>query len=340
MKPALVNYLNLGLIVLALGIAFVVPFELFLLAYAILGPLHYLTEISWLHDRKYFTPAPRDWMPLWAIGIAGGVFLPGVFGPQSLLSQIPWVGQALKAYEYDMAFLGFGVALILVISRSLMVRSVCVLALIVALGIFHTNPQFISLFAVFLPSLIHVCIFTGLFMLWGALKGHSRSGYLTFVVFIAAGATAYLAPNLSEVTASTWAQNNFADGFKLLTASFLIDVGGMNSSQAYSLDFFHHPKALAAVRFLGFAYTYHYLNWFSKTSVIKWHRISAPRYIAIVCVWLLSVGLYLSNYALGLSWLFTLSFVHVVLEFPLDQRSIYGVGSELLARMQPNRAAK
>ena len=27
---------------------------MFLFAYAFLGPLHYLTEISWLHDRQYF----------------------------------------------------------------------------------------------------------------------------------------------------------------------------------------------------------------------------------------------------------------------------------------------
>ena len=34
--------------------AFFLPFEVFLFAYAFLGPLHYLTEISWLHDRNIF----------------------------------------------------------------------------------------------------------------------------------------------------------------------------------------------------------------------------------------------------------------------------------------------
>src|ERR1700694_5930424 len=40
----------------ALAITYLVPFELLLLAYVVLGPAHYFTEISWLHDRSYFLP--------------------------------------------------------------------------------------------------------------------------------------------------------------------------------------------------------------------------------------------------------------------------------------------
>src|SRR5208337_4813876 len=47
-----------------------VPFELLLLAYGILGPLHYLTEISWLHDRHYFTNG-RGSLALWALAVVG-----------------------------------------------------------------------------------------------------------------------------------------------------------------------------------------------------------------------------------------------------------------------------
>ena len=47
---------HLGLMLTALGLAYLVPFELLLLAYVVLGPAHYATEISWLHDRKYFLP--------------------------------------------------------------------------------------------------------------------------------------------------------------------------------------------------------------------------------------------------------------------------------------------
>src|SRR6476646_132806 len=47
---------HLGLMCAALGITYLVPFELLLLSYVVLGPAHYFTEISWLHDRKYFLP--------------------------------------------------------------------------------------------------------------------------------------------------------------------------------------------------------------------------------------------------------------------------------------------
>src|SRR6202166_5375403 len=48
--------IHMGLMFAALGITYLVPFELLLLSYVILGPAHYFTEISWLHDRKYFLP--------------------------------------------------------------------------------------------------------------------------------------------------------------------------------------------------------------------------------------------------------------------------------------------
>src|ERR1700686_5900958 len=48
--------IHMGLMFAALGITYLVPFELLLLSYVVLGPAHYFTEISWLHDRKYFLP--------------------------------------------------------------------------------------------------------------------------------------------------------------------------------------------------------------------------------------------------------------------------------------------
>ena len=54
MKSETIDIINIGLLVLALLVAIVLPFELFLFSYAVLGPLHYLTEINWLDDKKYF----------------------------------------------------------------------------------------------------------------------------------------------------------------------------------------------------------------------------------------------------------------------------------------------
>src|ERR1700685_4774731 len=61
-----IDAVHLGLMLAALAITYVVPFELLLLSYVVLGPAHYFTEISWLHDRKYFLP----WRNV-AFGLAG-----------------------------------------------------------------------------------------------------------------------------------------------------------------------------------------------------------------------------------------------------------------------------
>ena len=64
-----INYINIALMVIAAVTAFFKPFETFLFAYAFFGPLHYLTEISWLHDRNYFTKGKYDFLFLLAAGI-------------------------------------------------------------------------------------------------------------------------------------------------------------------------------------------------------------------------------------------------------------------------------
>ena len=58
------DYINIALMIAAAILAFNLPFELFLFSYAILGPLHYLTEIGWLHQRNYFATGKRDYFIL------------------------------------------------------------------------------------------------------------------------------------------------------------------------------------------------------------------------------------------------------------------------------------
>ena len=58
------NYLNIGLMLVSALVALFLPFELFLFVYAVLGPLHYLTEIGWLHQKNYFTKGKYDFLAL------------------------------------------------------------------------------------------------------------------------------------------------------------------------------------------------------------------------------------------------------------------------------------
>jgi hypothetical protein len=83
------------------------------------------------------------------------------------------------------------------------------------------------------------------------------------------------------------------------------------------------------MRFIAFAYTYHYLNWFSKTKIIGWHEVPKIRIIAILVLWAFSIALYIKDYQMGFEWLYFLSFLHVLLEFPLNFISITGVFKEV-----------
>jgi hypothetical protein len=83
------------------------------------------------------------------------------------------------------------------------------------------------------------------------------------------------------------------------------------------------------MRFIAFAYTYHYLNWFSKTSVIQWHKVPRRTLAIVLAIWVVSVSLYAYDYMVGLKWLFLISLLHVLLEFPLNFRSIIGIGQEI-----------
>jgi hypothetical protein len=48
-------------------------------------------------------------------------------------------------------------------------------------------------------------------------------------------------------------------------------------------------------------------------------------------LWLTACGLYAYNYSVGLTFLFFLSFCHVLLEFPLNMFSIIGIGKETMS---------
>lgn len=47
-----------------------------------------------------------------------------------------------------------------------------------------------------------------------------------------------------------------------------------------------------ALRLIAFAYAYHYLNWFSKTGVIRWHEISRKRAFFVAMLYAASVAAY------------------------------------------------
>src|SRR5260370_9302863 len=94
-------------------VALYIPFELFLFAYAVLGPADYRTGIAWLHKLGYFTRGEQDY---WLLGgLAAALFLTAVWTGQDISQQQP-ISTA------SFTFLALGSALVLVLTDKLVPR--------------------------------------------------------------------------------------------------------------------------------------------------------------------------------------------------------------------------
>ncbi len=406
-KDDKINYLNIGLMLVTMVLAYYFPFETFLLAYAFLGPLHYLTEISWLHDRQYFTKGKYDFIPLLLIGIA-----------LSYAAFAKDAGFDMDFYNTFVEYSLFDKLLVLALFSSLLfafvknlpVKIFCILFLFIFISGWFSednkemNQSSTTVFALtsLLPTLIHVYVFTGLFMLFGALKSRSKTGLMSVGAFIilpiilifvvpvksktnyisSYGKEAYYADgdgffytnvsimdhfNLTETPNLTNKQyldsivnknpqsnqlpvaerKRISDSLStMLSADFIVPNRDneyymkpipvnkaipVNPRDFYWSSVFFSTFGIMLMRFIAFAYMYHYLNWFSKTEVIRWHKVPKIRFAAVLLIWLAACGLYAYDYALGLSFLFFLSFTHVLLEFPLNLVSIVGIGKETIS---------
>ncbi|MCF8443502.1 MAG: hypothetical protein K9G29_00740 [Crocinitomicaceae bacterium] len=405
-RDAQINYLNISLMFLSAIGAFFLPFEVFLFAYAFLGPLHYLTEISWLHDRNYFSKGKYDFIVLVIIG----VLLSYAAFAKDFGVNTDFYEAFVEANLFDkLLVLALFSAIIFALVENLIVKIISILFLFVFISGWLSpersadNNASTTVFALtsLLPTLIHVYVFTGLFMLYGALKSRSKTGLISVATFIVIpiilvfytpvdpktnflsdfGKKAYYAdgdgffytnvsildhfklideplltnkqyldsvvnkksadnqiPVAERARITDSLKNKLAENFivpnqeseyynKPIPVKFAIPI---NTKEYYWNSIFFSTFGIMLMRFIAFAYLYHYLNWFSKTEVIRWHKVPKIRFALVIGLWLTACGLYAYDYALGLSFLFFLSFSHVLLEFPLNIVSIVGIGKETL----------
>lgn len=329
-----INYLNVGLILLSCAAAFLWPFELFLLAYAVLGPLHYLTEISWLHDKNYFTHAARakrSWLLL-----VGATMLVVLYG---IIVAATQTSAASPTWEIALFYLVFvaAIAAALKLSRSFQIL-LLVMTLILLLAL--SSWRYYAIIAFFLITIIHVFIFTAAFILHGALKSRSLSALLSLGVFLACAVSFFVfVPEAGGYTVSEYVRGSYSS-FNALNAE-LIKLLGLGQGRTAS-EIYESGTGLSVMRFIAFAYTYHYLNWFSKTSVIRWHEVARGRVVLISALWVCALVLYARNYEMGMTVLYSLSILHVMLEFPLNHQTFLGITRETraLVRPQPSTVAQ
>lgn len=326
-----VDYLNIGLMIISLVLAFKLPFELFLFSYAVLGPLHYLTEIGWLHKHQYYTKKKKDYFLIGFLCLLA--FLSYMFSIMddweatasfaNKLNKTP-IGKFFSDWAISFIFLALMASIALAAFSKVLYRTIFIAIAIVASVLLHKNFDYKVIFGVFLPTIIHVSLFTLLFMLFGAMKSKLSTGYLSVGVYIICVILIFTASaksnyQVGEYVANSYDRNGFLTVNKFMGSWF---YGAKQMTYTTGIG-------LTIQRFIAFAYTYHYLNWFSKTNIIRWHEVPKRAIIISVSLWIVSVGLYAYDYKTGFIALILLSNLHVFLEFPLNYKSVEGIVTSL-----------
>jgi hypothetical protein len=295
------DLVHLALLLGSLALAYVLPFELLLLSYIILGPAHYFTQISWMHDRRYFLPH-RALAAVLALAALGGMFI----------AQPYWSGVLLWCCLFAAAIAGLGFSP----RRALMLgAAAATLTLLMAME----GAPF-AMIAILLPTFIHVSIFTLVFMTLGAIRARSGAQFVVIGFYLVAIAAILIVPPSTRTVVPVFArlgQYYFGDIAPSLGALFGVPA----------LQFAGRVTGL-----LSFVYTYHYLNWFIKADVIRWTRMPRPRLIGVAVLSAASTGLCFYNYDVGITVLLLVSLAHVLLEFPLDAIAVRDLAGMVFGR--------
>jgi hypothetical protein len=301
-------------------VAFFIPFELFLFSYGILGPLHYLTEIGWLHKKNYFTKGKYDFIYLIV----------------ACILMMIWIYRPPKSESLTTDIILFSVfaSIVFVFIKDWLYRIVLFALALVLIAFVNDAPLYVIWIGIFLPTIVHVFIFTWAFMAYGTLKERSLHGLVSILALIGCSVVLFMVqPQNLNYEVSEYTRKSYRLFGEL--NFYLINLFNMDQLTEIK-QIFTANAGFVIMRFIAFAYTYHYLNWFSKTSVIKWHLVPRKTLIFTVVLWLFSIALYVYDYNIGLKALFFLSFLHVFLEFPLNVVSFTGIGKEVMSIRKSN----
>lgn len=322
------DFLNILFIIVAAFLALLLPFELFLFSYAFLGPLHYLTEINWLNSKNYFS---KSKLPIYFI-IAFTLLLGLLYAFSSFGIISSWMPKArlvtIATYLILLSFLlVFCAELLKEKLTKLKYHEIIIFGVSIALTVIllrnNYNAHLVTF--IFLPTLIHVFIFTFLFMWIGYLKKPNSLAFISLMLMVAVPVIIACMPSdiLFHKTSTAAVDTYINSGFQSLNTSLYRTFYGVAIPEN---NFYETTQGLKIQSFIAFAYTYHYLNWFAKINIVGWSKsISKTNFIVILFLWLIAVGIYIYDFKTGLLVLFFMSLGHVLLEFPLNIKVMKGI---------------
>ncbi|QIE58308.1 hypothetical protein G5B37_01605 [Rasiella rasia] len=315
-----IDKLNFLLIILSFVLACFLPFELFLFSYAFFGPLHYLTETNWIRDKKYFVDNTH-WKYI--------VFISAIIYSLPYIFSLPFWSHLLdestisfftkNLVKYTNMLLLF-VLVSAISSAFFKTYKAFIISFMFTLGFsfwLYTTDIYILILGLLLPTIIHVYVFTILFMIYGIRKEKNTFGIVNVALVLLLPISLFFIDldffsyRFSDIIKANYIDNNF----HVLNAN-LANIFGVYED----LKFFFYEKIDLKIQiFIAFAYLYHYLNWFSKTTIIGWHKqLNRKKTIIIFSVWIVLLAAYYYDYRLGLILSIFFSISHVMFEFPLN----------------------
>jgi hypothetical protein len=288
--------IHFALMLAAVALSYLLPFELVLLSYVFLGPAHYLTEISWLHDRDYFLPHRGIALTLIVVALA-----------VSFVENAYWFGVVV--------WTAFIVCALLSGARTALQGMILVIAAVAATMFLANHGPGFAIVGVLLPTLVHVSLFTLVFMVLGAARSRSPAQFGLVAAYLVAIVLIMAVPPSAATTIPALA--------RLAHDSF----GNVPQALGYALGMPDLKLDARLTGLLSFVYTYHYLNWFIKAEVIRWTDVPKSRLALIAALSIAATGFYFYDYVLGFALLLSLSLTHVLLEFSLNSVSLRQLGA-------------
>ena len=300
--------LNLILLIFSVLLSLFFPVSTFVWAYAILGPLHYLTQLNWLYNR-----------PIYSLNRSFGYLLIGI----SVLATLIFLAQYFNLLTLDwLSYVNISACLIIlailltlkyILKLKWSVILIILIPVVIIAYFFSSNYYYLILFGILLTSVIHVYIFTLFHMISGALKTKNIIDFINSFLMIITPIIIYLIPVPSV-------QFDYID-----SNDFIKDI-------INNLSYFMGYKNVTVTSFVklawfvSFSYLYHYLNWFSKTKIIQWDSSLTRKKTIIFCSISLCCSLiFLIKFEYGLIATLLLSYLHVFAEFPLNYHSIMNI---------------
>jgi hypothetical protein len=302
------------------------PMQVFLFSFAVLGPLHYLTEIAWLQKKKFYLKDSAVPSRGYLVAAVAAVVL-------SLASGL---------LKHDLWF--WAVGAMLLISLSVLVRNVYAISAVAVAAIVTSLflRTWVFFIAVMVPTLVHVFFFTWTFMVSGALRERrqSLSKWVNPALAVAVPVFLMFVPIHYGAIGGFWLR---AESMTFVSIHSKL-AGDLHHTMVLNGTLLNDPVIAGLMRVFAFAYLFHYLNWFAKTELLEWHKISRRGWAGIAVIYAVCLGSFAVSFRLGFMLSSFLSLLHVLLEFPLNWHTLRFVAGEhgiaparrwVLARLRP-----